>query len=240
MLRRRFGLNHYKNTAYDTQHWPVRTLRGASGCSQAIRHGDGGRAHAPALSGLPVAHPVHAAQRPGLRLAAVEPRALLAGQRMDGLAAGPGRPAGDPGGGVRLGDSQPPGATGLAPHVPARLRRQRPDPGLRRHRPDAHRQFPAAGLGLRPDRRGDPFGQRGLCGQPAGLPVLYLALFATGDRLPVLGRRRAAAWLGLAGLDPAGVAERGGLAGQPFDPDGLAAALPEPGPDRTSATGAEP
>ena len=65
------------------------------------------------------------------------------------------------------------------------------------HRPGAGRQLHAAGLGVRPDRRGDVVGQRGLRREPAGVSVLRRAVPGAVHRLSVLGWRPAATRLGL-------------------------------------------
>lgn len=220
MLRARFGRTppyKNKNVAHDPQLRTVGPLCGTPGYPQALCRRNGGGAHAPAVPGLSVAHPVHVDQWSGLRRFALEPAALLRGQCLAGVVAVAGGVARDSSGGVRFGDTQSPGPADLVPHVPARLDHDRPDPGWRWHCPGAGRQLHAAGLGVRPDRCRDIVGQCRLCGEPAGVSVIYLAVPAAGDRLSVLGRRRAGARLGLAGPDSARLAERGGVAGQSPD-----------------------
>ncbi|MNQ76639.1 hypothetical protein D3C85_914860 [compost metagenome] len=177
-----------KNIAYDPQLQSAGAHCGTAGYPQAVRHGDGGRTHTSAVSGLVAAHVVHVDQWAGLRRIALESAALLAGERLAGVVAGAGGVAGDSGCRIRFGDTRSPGATHLAPHVFAGLGRERPDPGGRRHRPGAHRQFSATSLGIWPDWRRHTLGQRRLCGKPAGLLVLYLAVSVTRHWLSVLGR----------------------------------------------------
>src|SRR5471030_71001 len=181
---------HYKNKniAYDPQLRPVGPLCGAPGYPQAVRHGNGGRTHAPALPGLAVADAVHANQRSGLRRFALEPATLFPGQRLAGLVAVTGGAASDSGRGLRFGDSQPSGPSSLDSHVFTGFGHDRPDPRRCRHCPGARGHLHPASLGVRPDRRRRSLGQRGLRGQPAGISLLYLALPVAAHRLYVLGR----------------------------------------------------